>query len=216
MVQSALRAGRDASVIKLLGVTKTRTTKEMQEAAPFVDGLGENRVQEAVVKKQNWPVSIETEWRMIGHLQSNKVRKAIALFDSLDSIDSEDIARVAERIAAEEGKIIPILLEVNTSGEAAKSGVAPVNFHALLDCVLKCNHLRLDGLMTMGPLTEDEAQVRRAFAMLHTLAEDARARSDLSLPVLSMGMSGDFELAIAEGSTMVRIGTSLFGPRLQT
>ena len=213
MADSASRAGRDVSGIKLLAVTKTRTVEEMLEAAPFVDGLGENRVQEAESKKQNWPASIEIEWRMVGSLQSNKARKAIALFDSLDSIDSENIARAVERIAAEENRVIPVLLEVNTSGEASKAGAAPEDFPALLDRVLEHRHLRLDGLMTIGPLSDDEALVKRAFVTLRTLAEDARRRSGLPLPVLSMGMSGDFELAIAEGSTMIRVGTSLFGPR---
>jgi len=217
MAESASRAYRDVSGIKLLAVTKTRTMEEMQEAAPFVDGFGENRVQEAASKKQNCPASTGPEWRLIGHLQSNKARKAVALFDSLDSIDSENIARAVERIAAEENKIIPVLLEVNTSGEASKTGIAPDDFPALLDCVLECRHLRLDGLMTIGPLllgppAGNEA-VRRAFAMLRALAENAGLRSGLPLPVLSMGMSDDFELAIAEGSTMIRVGTSLFGPR---
>ena len=213
MAKSALRVGRDASEIKLLAVTKTRTAQEMLEAAPFVDGFGENKVQEAASKKQDWPDSTGPEWRLIGHLQGNKTRKAIALFNSLDSIDSLSVARAAERIAAEEKKVIPVLLEVNTSGEDSKTGALPVDFPALLNCVLECPHLRLDGLMTIGPFTTDEAQVREAFAMLRSLAEDARLRSGLPLPILSMGMSDDFELAIAEGSTMVRIGTSLFGPR---
>jgi len=215
MAESASRAGRAESVseIKLLAVTKTRTAEEMLEAAPFVDGFGENRVQEAAFKKQNWPVSIEIVWRMIGHVQSNKARKAVALFDSLDSIDSENIARAVERVAAEENRIVPVLLEINASGEASKTGAAPEDFPALLDCILKCRYLRLDGLMAMAPITNDEAPIRQAFAMMRTLAEDARLRSGLPLPVLSMGMSDDFEQAIEEGSTMVRIGTSLFGPR---
>jgi len=214
MTESALRAGCDASKIKLLAVTKTRTVDEMLEAIPFVDGLGENRIQEAVSKKKDWPISIETEWRMIGHLQSNKVRKAVALFDSLDSIDSENIARAVERIAAEENRVVPVLLEVNTSGEDSKTGLAPENLPALLDCVLECQHLRLDGFMTIAPFTDDEALARKAFAMLRIMAENARYRTGLPLQVLSMGMSDDFELAIAEGSTMIRVGTSLFGPRM--
>ena len=212
MAESAIQAGRDASEIKLLAVTKTRTLEEMLEAAPFVDGIGENRVQEAASKKQFWPASTEADWRMIGRLQSNKVRKAIALFNSLDSIDSNGIAGAVERIAAEENRVVPILLEVNTSREGGKTGAAPEDFPAFLDFVLECRHLRLDGLMTMGPLTSDNSRIRRAFAVLRAIAEDARSRSGLPLPVLSMGMSDDFESAIAEGSTMVRIGTSLFGP----
>jgi len=213
MSESALRAGRDASKIKLIAVTKTRTVDEMLEAAPFVDGLGENRIQEAASKQKDWPSSVETEWRMIGHLQSNKARKAVALFDYLDSIDSESIARAVDKFAAEENRVIPILVEVNTSGEASKTGVAPEGLPLLLDCVLECRHLRLDGFMTIAPFTDDETQVRKSFAMLRIMAENARFSTGLPLPVLSMGMSGDFELAIAEGSTMVRVGTSLFGLR---
>jgi len=213
MAQSASRAGREASLIKLLAVTKTRAAEEMLEAAPFVDGFGENRVQEAESKKKVLTASAGLEWRLISHLQSNKVRKAVALFDSLDSIDSQGIARAVERVAAEENMVVPVLLEVNTSGEASKTGSSPDDFPSLLDFVLECRHLRLDGLMTIGPLTDREAPIRKAFAMLRALAEDARLRSGLPLPVLSMGMSDDFELAIAEGATMVRIGTSLFGPR---
>jgi len=213
MSESALRAGRDASKIKLIAVTKTRTVDEMLEAAPFVDGLGENRIQEAASKQKDWPSSVETEWRMIGHLQSNKARKAVALFDYLDSIDSESIARAVDKFAAEENRVIPILVEVNTSGEASKTGVAPEGLPLLLDCVLECRHLRLDGFMTIAPFTDDETQVRKSFAMLRIMAENARFSTGLPLPVLSMGMSGDFELTIAEGSTMVRVGTSLFGLR---
>ena len=213
MAQSASRAGREASLIKLLAVTKTRAAEEMLEAAPFVDGFGENRVQEAESKKKVLTASAGLEWRLISHLQSNKVRKAVALFDSLDSIDSQGIARAVERVAAEENMVVPVLLEINTSGETSKTGSSPDDFPSLLDFVLECRHLRLDGLMTIGPLTDREAPIRKAFAMLRALAEDARLRSGLPLPVLSMGMSDDFELAIAEGATMVRIGTSLFGPR---
>jgi len=213
MSESALRVGRDASKIKLIAVTKTRTVDEMLEAAPFIDGFGENRIQEAVSKKRDWPSSVETEWRMIGHIQSNKVRKAIALFDYLDSIDSENIARAVEKIAAEENRVISILVEVNTSGEASKTGITPDGLPLLLDCILECQNLRFDGFMTIAPFTDDEMQVRKAFAMLRIMAENARRSTGLPLPVLSMGMSGDFELAIAEGSTMIRVGTSLFGSR---
>ena len=210
---SAARAGRDAAEIKLLGVTKTRTVEEMLEAAPWVDAIGENRVQEAAAKRQGWPSTVALEWRLIGHLQSNKARKALALFDALDSLDSVDLAQIVERVAAESGRIVPILIEVNTSGEASKTGLDPKAFPELLDFILACPHLRLDGLMTIGPLTDDEAQVRGAFARLREMASRARRDSGLSMPVLSMGMSGDFEWAVLEGSTMVRIGTSLFGPR---
>jgi pyridoxal phosphate enzyme (YggS family) len=214
MTESAARAGREVSEVKLMAVTKTRTVEEMLAAAPLVDALGENRVQEAASKKIDWPGSAKAEWHLIGHLQRNKVRKALALFDALDSLDSVEVALAAERAAGEEGRVVPVLIEVNTSGEDNKTGGGVQNFPELLDCVLGCSHLKLDGFMTIGPLTEDEARVRGAFAQLREMAFQARMRSGLPLPVLSMGMSGDFEWAIAEGSTCVRIGTLLFGARV--
>ncbi|MBQ6002097.1 MAG: YggS family pyridoxal phosphate-dependent enzyme, partial [Synergistaceae bacterium] len=191
-----------------------RTVDEMKEAEkiPFVDFFGENRVQEAESKRKVYRES-RIPWRLIGHLQANKARKAAEIFDTIDSIDSPELAARLSRIAGELGKIIPVLIEVNTSGEASKSGVDPANFTELLDAVISQENLRLDGLMTVGPITDDECEIRNAFAALRTLSENARKKTGLELPVLSMGMSGDFELAILEGSTMIRIGTLLFGPR---
>jgi pyridoxal phosphate enzyme (YggS family) len=223
MAQSALRAGRDAAEIKLMAVTKTRTVEEMAAAASHVDFLGENRVQEAASKKEIWMKEVwpdsaierrKIEWRLIGHLQSNKIRKALALFDALDSLDSVGLALAVERAAAESERSAPVLIEINTSGENNKTGVDAERFPELLDRVLECPHLKLEGFMTVGPLTDDETRVRNAFACLREMASRARLRSGLPLPVLSMGMSGDFQWAIAEGSTCVRIGTSLFGPRV--
>jgi pyridoxal phosphate enzyme (YggS family) len=128
-------------------------------------------------------------------------------------VDSADLARALDRSAEAAGRVLPVLLEVNTSGEPSKTGIAPQQFSELADGVLACSHLRLEGLMTIGPLTDDEARIRDAFASLREMASRARIRSGLLLPVLSMGMSGDFEWAILEGSTMVRIGPALFGAR---
>ena len=207
------KAGR-TDRIYFAAVSKTRTVEEMKEAEAiqWVDFFGENRVQEAEAKRRSFGES-RIPWRLIGHLQANKARKAAELFDHIDSLDSPDLAQRLNRIAGELGRVIPVLIEVNTSGEASKSGVDPENFPALLDAVRGLGNLRLDGLMTVGPITEDEREIRRSFAHLRGLAENARERTGLSLPVLSMGMSGDFELAILEGSTLIRIGTLLFGPR---
>ena len=207
------RAGRNDKVY-FAAVSKTRTVEEMREAEkiPFVDFFGENRVQEAESKRKVYGQS-RVPWRLIGHLQANKARKAAELFDTIDSIDSPELAERLSRIAGELGKIIPVLIEVNTSGEASKSGVDPANFPKLLDAVVSQENLRLDGLMTVGPITDNEREIRNAFAALRTLSEGARTKTGLELPVLSMGMSGDFELAILEGSTLIRIGTLLFGPR---
>ena len=213
-IDSAMaRAGRNDKVF-FAAVSKTRTVDEMKEAEKisWVDYFGENRVQEAESKRKAYGES-RIPWRLIGHLQANKARKAAEIFDTIDSIDSPELAQRLSRIANELGKIIPVLIEVNTSGEKSKSGVEPENFSQLLDAVISQENLRLDGFMTVGPLTDDEREIRNSFATLRTLSENARTRTGLILPTLSMGMSGDFELAILEGSTMIRIGTLLFGPR---
>ncbi len=210
------KAGRKDK-ISFAAVSKTRTVEEMKEAEKisWVDFFGENRVQEAESKRKIYGTS-KISWRLIGHLQANKARKAVELFDYIDSVDSSDLALRLNRIAGETGKVIPVLIEVNTSGEASKSGISPENFNSLVDIVVKQENLRLDGLMTVGPITEDEREIRSAFANLRTLSENAREKTGLTLPVLSMGMSGDFESAILEGSTLIRIGTLLFGPRNYT
>ena len=207
------KAGRSDKVY-FTAVSKTRTVDEMKEAEriSWVDFFGENRVQEGEAKRKTYTDS-RIAWRLIGHLQANKARKAIETFDTIDSVDSIELSERLNRIAGELGKIVPVLIEVNTSGEASKSGVEPENFPALLENVAGHENLRLDGLMTVGPITDDEREIRSSFAELRGLLEDARTRTGLELPILSMGMSGDFELAILEGSTMIRVGTLLFGPR---
>ena len=207
------KAGRNDKVY-FTAVSKTRTVDEMKEAEKisWVDFFGENRVQEGESKRKVYGDS-RIAWRLIGHLQANKARKAIEIFDTIDSVDSIELSERLNRIAGEFGRIVPVLIEVNTSGEASKSGVEPENFGALLENVAGHENLRLDGLMTVGPITDDEREIRASFAELRGLLEDARARTGLELPILSMGMSGDFELAILEGSTMIRVGTLLFGPR---
>ena len=213
-IDSAMsKAGRNDKVY-FAAVSKTRTVDEMREAEKisWVDFFGENRVQEAEAKRKSYGDS-HILWRLIGHLQANKARKAVEIFDTIDSVDTAELAVRLDRIAGETGKIMTVLIEVNTSGEASKSGVEPENFPALLEAVAALDNLRLDGLMTVGPITDNEREIRNAFANLRRLAENARDKTGLSLPVLSMGMSGDFELAILEGSTMIRIGTLLFGAR---
>ncbi len=212
IARSAEQAGRKPEEIALLGVTKTRTPQEIMEAAPWLDAIGENRVQEAKAKKQECS-AVALKWHMIGHLQSNKARQALELFDTIDSINSTNIALTIERIASETGRTVPILIEVNTSGEDSKVGIAPDKCDSLIDTVMECKHLSLQGFMTIGPLTDNEVQVRKAFASLREVASRTREQTGLSLPVLSMGMSGDYEWAIQEGSTMIRLGTVIFGSR---
>lgn len=212
---SAENCGRRVEEILLVAVTKTRSIEEIKEAASLgLTSVGENRVQELVEKRELWPGSGALEWRLIGHLQRNKARKALAAAAAIDSLDSPQLASTLSRIAAEEGKTVPVLLEVNTSGEASKNGIDPREAEGLLDWVLEnCPSLRPEGFMTIGPLGGEERVVRRSFALLRSVCETARARTGLPLPELSMGMSGDFRWAIGEGSTMVRIGSSIFGPR---
>ena len=207
------KAGRTDKIF-FTAVSKTRTVDEMREAEKisFVDFFGENRVQEAESKRDLYQDS-KIPWRLIGHLQNNKARKAVEIFDCIDSVDSVELALRLNRIAGELNKKIPILIEVNTSGEESKSGIKPEKFSQLLDITISQENLKLDGLMTVGPLTDDEKKIREAFASLRNLIENARASTGLKLPIISMGMSDDFELAILEGSTMIRIGTLLFGER---
>ena len=199
---AAERVGRDPETIRLIGASKT---VEAVRLAAFVDAglgdLGENRVQEAEAKV---PEVRGATWHLIGHLQSNKARKAVDLFEWIHSVDSPRLADALDRIAAELGLRPRVLVEVNTSGEASKHGVAPHDARGLVDYVRALPHLSLEGLMTIGPL---EGDPRTAFQRLRTL------RDESELNELSMGMSGDFEVAIACGATHVRIGTAIFGPR---
>ena len=163
--------------ILLVAVTKTRSIEEIKEAASLgLTSVGENRVQELVEKRELWPGSGALEWRLIGHLQRNKARKALAAAAAIDSLDSPQLASTLSRIAAEEGKTVPVLLEVNTSGEASKNGIDPCKAEGLLDWVLEnCPSLRPEGFMTIGPLGGGEGEVRRSFALLRSVCEAARA-----------------------------------------
>lgn len=212
---SAKISGRSGNDILLVAVTKTRPVEDILEAVRCgVSVLGENRVQELLEKHGRWPWDVPVQWRLIGHLQRNKVRKALSVASFVDSVDSLDLARVLSRVAAEQNKIVPVLLEVNTSGETSKNGVAPEEVNSLLEGILReCPALVVEGFMTIGPLSNDEREVRNAFSHLWSIREKARKNFNLSLLELSMGMSGDFRWAVLEGSTMVRIGSAIFGAR---
>lgn len=209
---AAGRSGRDPASVRLLGVTKTRLPEDVDEAVR--EGLvlfGENKVQEARAKIPLCPSS--AEWHFIGHLQSNKAKHAAALFSCIQTIDSAAIAGALDREAEKCGSALEVMIEVNVSGERSKFGATPDALPALLDTVNGLGRLRLTGLMTMAPYADDPEEARPYFARLRELRDEASARSGLVLPELSMGMSGDFGAAIEEGSTLVRIGTALFGPR---
>lgn len=213
--ETARSVARASEEIKLMAVSKTRAVTEMLRAAEFSDLLGENRVQEASAKWAEWPVANRTPWHLIGHLQKNKARKALEIFDVIESVDTFDLARTLDRILAEgRRRVYPVFIEVNMSGEISKSGVEPSEAESLIERILTyCPNLSIEGLMTIGPLTNDEDLVRRAFSGLRTLRDQMRDSFGLPMRELSMGMSDDFRIAVEEGSTIVRLGTAIFGAR---
>lgn len=213
---AAARVGRDPAGVTLIGASKQVPAERLREAA--VQGLaqlGENRIQEAREKIEALAdLRGGLTWHLIGHLQSNKAKVAAALFDWVQSLDSLELARELDRRAREAGRRLQVLVEVNTSGEASKFGVPPERALEVLAGLDGLERLEPRGLMTVGPLSEDAATVRAAYAALaERLHAAQRAFPAWRLDQLSMGMSGDFELAVEEGATMVRVGTALFGPR---
>jgi pyridoxal phosphate enzyme (YggS family) len=216
MADACRAAGRAPDAVRLLPVTKTHPPA----AADYVVRYGlpavcENRVQEAAEKRA--AVGGSLQWELIGHLQSNKAKLAVAHFDRVQSVDSEKLVRLLARAAAEHGKVLPILLQINAGNDPAKFGAEPEDAARLLDAALAEPSLRVDGFMTIAPLgaTPDEtrAHARRTFANLRRIRDEQAARTGRPLAELSMGMTGDFADAIAEGSTLIRVGTALFGPR---
>ena len=211
---AAKRAGRDLSTIKLIVVTKTVDPiriRQATDAGAMI--LGENRVQEA--KEKIALLGNIASWHLIGHLQKNKVKYAIKLFDMIHSVDHIDLAREIDRQAAKTGKVQDVLIEVSIAGEEAKAGVAIENVAELIREAAKLKHIAIKGLMTMPPFLDDSEKVRPYFRRLQELAvtivEDGTP--NVCMQELSMGMSGDFEVAIEEGATMVRVGTAIFGER---
>jgi hypothetical protein len=214
LAAAAERSGRDAGEIRLIAVSKTHPVESIMEAVRCgIEAVGENRIQELEEKRRSWE-GPPVDWRFIGHLQTNKVRKAVEFSSAVDSVDSPRLALALARAAEERRTTLPVLVEVNSSGEASKHGVHPSQAARLVEVVLEeCPALRLDGLMTIGPLSDDISEVRRAFALLRTLRDGLARDFGRPLRELSMGMSGDYEQAVAEGSTMVRIGSAIFGSR---
>ena len=205
-------AGRPPSAVGLLAVTKTHPAAAADYAARAgFKAVGENRVQEAVGKRAQTTAILR--WELIGHLQSNKARLAAAHFDRIQSVDSEKLLAALNRAAAELGKTLPVLLQINAGQDPAKFGAEPSAAPSLLEFALTQPHLQVDGLMTIAPLSDDPAVALRTFANLRSIRDELAARFGTPLRELSMGMSGDLEVAIVEGSTQVRIGTALYGPR---
>jgi pyridoxal phosphate enzyme (YggS family) len=210
---AASRSGRVPGSITLIGVTKTVPAESIAEAVSLgLADLGENRVQEAEAH-QDVVGRERARWHLIGHLQRNKAGRAVERFDRLHGVDDLGIAEAVSRRAEALGRRVPVLVEVNVSGEATKFGVRPGEAIALIERVASLPGLALDGLMTVGAPFERPDEARPGFAALRALRDRAEQATGVALPELSMGMSGDFEVAIEEGSTMIRVGTALFGAR---
>ena len=215
---AAHRAGRKPEEITLMAVSKTFPTEPIREAyAAGIRVFGESKVQEFAGKANSLSDLRDAEWHMIGHLQSNKANKAVELFSGVDSADSLRLAERLNSAAQQLGKKLAVLVEINVGGEAAKSGVAADSpeLENILQAAPQLEHLQLRGLMTVPPLTEDPEGARRFFRRLRELRDQIASRRlrGVDMDVLSMGMSHDFEVAIEEGSTCVRVGTAIFGGR---
>jgi pyridoxal phosphate enzyme (YggS family) len=209
---AAERAGRDPASVRLVAVSKTHPADAIRRA--FDAGqlaFGESRAQEALEKISLLPQGIE--WHFIGHLQKNKIRRVLAHFALFHSVDSTALARQISRIAGECALCPRVLLEVNVSGERTKRGFAPGEIPDEMPALLELPHLRIAGLMTMAPYSENPESARPVFAGLRALRDDLEQKTGAALPELSMGMSGDFAVAIAEGATIVRVGSAIFGER---
>jgi pyridoxal phosphate enzyme (YggS family) len=209
---AAAKVGRDPLTVKLVPASKKIGPEVLRIA--YDSGLrvfGENRVQEAKVKQPLLPANCE--WHFIGGLQKNKVKESVRLFSLIHSVDSIELAQEIDRRAREAGKVQNVLIEVNVGGESSKHGVPPEQVSPLADAVFACNNLELKGFMTVAPFFEELEKVRPFFRKLREIRDDLEQRTGASFPELSMGMSHDFQIAIEEGATIVRIGTALFGAR---
>ena len=218
IADAARRAGRRPEEITLMAVTKTFPPEIIREAYAAGQRLfGENRVQEFAEKAPQLAELQEAEFHLIGHLQSNKAAKATQIFAGVDSVDSPHLAEKLNAAAEKAGKRLPILIEINVGGEAVKSGLAPDSpeLETLLAAAARLAYLDFRGLMTIPPFTEDPVAARPYFRKLRELREQIAGRRlpAVNLDTLSMGMSHDFEIAIEEGSTCVRVGTAIFGAR---
>jgi pyridoxal phosphate enzyme (YggS family) len=212
IAESCARAGRRPGEVELLAVTKGHPALAVEFAARYgLRAVGENRVQEGIEKRAQ--AEADVAWELIGHLQSNKARLAAARFERIQSVDSAKLLGILDRAAAEAGKTLPVLLQVNAGLDPAKSGAEPDEAPGLLQAALGLKNIRVDGLMTIAPLSGDADVARRTFAALREIRDRLSADTGAGLRELSMGMTGDMDAAILEGSTLIRIGTALFGPR---
>lgn len=215
IAEAAARAGRSAATVTIIAVTKGWPVERVREAAAAgLAEIGESRVQEALAKQAAWPDG-PVHWHLVGHLQRNKVRSAVGRFALIHSLDSIRLADALEKAAAAAGLVQDVLVEVNAAREPHKTGVLPEHAGRVVAHAGTLPHLKVRGLMVMAPLTDDEAVIRGTFSGLRELRD--RLANTCPLPPapwhLSMGMSNDFEIAVEEGATLVRLGTILFGER---
>ena len=211
--RACVKAGREASEVTLVAVTKYQDEPRVQEAAAAgLKILGESRIQQA---KDRIPKlsGLEATWHLIGHLQSNKVKAAVQLFEMIHSVDSAHLLEAINHACGTFGVTRQVLLQVNTAGDSAKYGLKPEELIPLLEKATAYHNVDVIGLMTMPPFAEDPEKVRVQFANTRKLREDAREKTGFPLEILSMGMSHDMEVAIGEGATHVRVGTDIFGKR---
>ena len=210
--QAATKAGRSTDEIELIAISKTHDAERVREAYEAGQSVfGESKVQEARAKIPELPSALR--WQFVGHLQKNKIRHALPLFELLHSVDSLELAQNLNRIADEDGLHPRVLLEVNVAGEGSKFGFKPDVLRAEMEELLALPRLTIEGLMTIPPLGEEAESSRKFFVHLRELRDVLEKELDVKLPQLSMGMTNDFAIAVEEGATMVRVGTAIFGER---
>jgi pyridoxal phosphate enzyme (YggS family) len=212
MAQAAAKAGRALEDIELVAITKTHPAERVREAFEAGQPLfGESRVQEARAKIPELPSSIR--WHFVGHLQKNKIRHALSLFELFHGIDDVDLAQQMDRVAAEEGMYPRVLLEVNVAGEGSKFGFQPNKLREQMEELLALPRVTIEGLMCIPPLAKEAEHSRKYFVHLRELRDALEKEFAVKLPQLSMGMTQDFVVAVEEGATLVRVGTAIFGER---
>jgi pyridoxal phosphate enzyme (YggS family) len=209
---AAMQAGREPDEITLVAVSKTFPAEAISAAVEYgVTDIGESRIQDAEPKIS--ALGNIAKWHMIGHIQTNKVKKAIKMFDLLQSVDSMKLAEEINRRAGQMDKVVECLVEINSSGEESKYGISPDDTFEFLERLKGLPNVIPVGLMTIGPFIDDQQIIRHAFRMTKELFFEIKKMVGDEFSILSMGMSDDFEIAIEEGSNMVRVGTAIFGPR---
>ena len=212
MAQAAAKAGRDVKDVELVAIAKTHPAEKVREAVEAGQTLfGESRVQEARAKITE--LSSNIRWHFVGHLQKNKVRQALPLFEMIHSVDSLALAQDINRIAEEEGLYPRVLLEVNVAGEGSKFGFAPDDLREQMEVLLALPRLSIEGLMCIPPLAVESEDSRKFFVQVRELRDSLEKEFNMKLPQLSMGMTQDFPIGIQEGATLVRVGTAIFGER---